>query len=199
MPTLSTTYLIPAILLNPAFILHLINTFVSHLVPPSPAVTSHSPHPFMESIGPLPGSTPYWDMHADDALCWRYTAVMVVVQVLAFGRVQDNRVARRERRAAVKAERERMRKIELECEEHKIMANGMGIDGAQDEIGEWIKGAGDSDGECEVNGHAVQQLSRIFSGLNGKEPTTNPIKDIQTEETESDESLTETSEEEMMG
>jgi hypothetical protein len=194
MPTLSTTYLIPAILLNPAFVLHLINTFVSHLVPPSPPVISHSPHPFMESIGPVPGSTPYWDMHADDALCWRYTAIMVLLQVLAFGRVQDNRLARRERRAAIKAERERMRKVEVECvgEERKVVAKGTGADGAQDPIEEW-----------EGNGHANRKMNGGFTGLNGavKLPTMGPEKATQREgvdEAESEESLTETSEEEMM-
>ncbi|KAH8678840.1 hypothetical protein BGZ60DRAFT_468225 [Tricladium varicosporioides] len=112
MPSISSTYLLPAIILNPAFILHLINTFVSHWVPPSPTV-SHSPHPFMESIGPLPGSTLYLDMHESDQLCWGYTVIMVLVQVFAFGRVSDNRVRRKSAKAA-RVEREKLRREKLE-------------------------------------------------------------------------------------
>jgi len=142
MPALSTTYLIPAILLNPAFILHLINTFASHLLPPSPPVASHSPHPFMESIGPVPGSTPYWDVHADDALCWRYTAIMVLVQVFAFGRVSDNRVARRERKAAAKERRrlesEALIQTDEETVESEKLEAKLGGDGAQDSSDEWL-------------------------------------------------------------
>lgn len=193
MPTLSTTYLIPAILLNPAFVLHLVNTFVSHLVPPSPPVISHSPHPFMESLGPVPGSTLYWDMHADDGLCWRYTAIMVVVQVLAFGRVQDNRVQRRDRKAA-KAERERSRREEMErmgAQERMLGAKAMngGMDGAQDSIDEGI---------CleSLNGHANRVLklngAATLIGMSDKKTNTECL------ETESEASLTETSEEEMM-
>jgi hypothetical protein len=194
MPTLSTTYLIPAILLNPAFVLHLVNTFVSHLVPPSPPVISHSPHPFMESLGPVPGSTPYWDMHADDGLCWRYTAIMVVVQVLAFGRVQDNRVQRRDRKAA-KAEKERSRREEMqsvgESHERKVGAKVMngGVDGARPSV--------DNDICLEaLNGNANGTLR-----MNGAAMSIE-ISDKQTEmeslETESEASLTETSEDEMM-
>lgn len=108
MSSMTTTYLLPAILLNPAFILHCINTFVSHYAPP-PHTVSHSPHPFMESIGPVPGSKPYMDVHADDQMCWRYTAIMVIVQMLAFGRVQDNRSAKKIAKAAKLEEKERLR------------------------------------------------------------------------------------------
>ncbi|KAF4632214.1 hypothetical protein G7Y89_g5917 [Cudoniella acicularis] len=121
MPSFSSTYLLPAIILNPAFILHLINTFVSHWVPPPPTV-SHSPHPFMESLGPVPGSILYLDMHADEQLCWGYTVVMVIIQVLAFGRVSDNRVRRKSAKAA-KIEREKIRREKLE----KLQAERMHI------------------------------------------------------------------------
>ncbi|PSS16505.1 hypothetical protein M430DRAFT_35283 [Amorphotheca resinae ATCC 22711] len=95
-PSLSTTYLFPAILLNPPFLLHLINTFISRLVH-QPPITSVSPHPIMESMGPVPGSKPYLDMHADDHLCWRYAVFMVVLQVLVYGRVQVNRIRTKSR------------------------------------------------------------------------------------------------------
>ncbi|KAG9243375.1 hypothetical protein BJ878DRAFT_120662 [Calycina marina] len=103
---LSSSYLIPAILLNPAFILHIINTFVSHMTPPANPV-SYSPFPFFESLGPVPGSKPFFDVHNNDQLCWGYTAVMVFVQALVFGKVQDNRIQRKAARVA-RTEREKM-------------------------------------------------------------------------------------------
>ncbi|KAF7916252.1 uncharacterized protein EAE97_012130 [Botrytis byssoidea] len=108
MTFLSTTYLIPGILLNPAFVLHLINTFVSHLLPPPPTMST-SPHPIFESLGPLPGSQWALDMHEDDALCWRYTAVMVVIQMWIFGRVSGNRISMKDAKAS-RIERERARR-----------------------------------------------------------------------------------------
>ncbi|KAM0316553.1 hypothetical protein ACHAO8_003087 [Botrytis cinerea] len=129
MTFLSTTYLIPGILLNPAFVLHLINTFISHLVPP-PSTMSASPHPIFESLGPLPGSQWALDMHEDDALCWRYTAVMVVIQMWIFGRVSGNRISMKDTKA-VRIERERARRersaiIEAESTSAKL---SKGLDG----------------------------------------------------------------------
>ncbi|APA12708.1 hypothetical protein sscle_09g074780 [Sclerotinia sclerotiorum 1980 UF-70] len=108
MTFLSTTYLLPGILLNPAFILHLMNTFMSHLLPPPPTIST-SPHPIFESLGPLPGSQWAFDMHEDDALCWRYTAVMVLIQMWVFGRVSGNRISMKDARA-VRIERDRVRR-----------------------------------------------------------------------------------------
>jgi hypothetical protein len=168
MPSLSTTYLLPAILLNPCFLLHLINTVVSHYGPPPTA--SVSPHPFMESIGPVPGSVLYMDMHADDQLCWGYTFLMVLVQLFAFGRVQDNRSQRRERRERVRKERkERMERLG----EQKVILVG-GYDGAADMkvVGNgFANGGGMGNGKVEMNG-----------GVQGTDEET---------------SMTETSEEEM--
>lgn len=48
-------------------------------------------------MGPVPGSKPYLDMHADDHLCWRYAVFMVVLQVLVYGRVQVNRIRTKSR------------------------------------------------------------------------------------------------------
>ncbi|KAH7354920.1 hypothetical protein BKA65DRAFT_231006 [Rhexocercosporidium sp. MPI-PUGE-AT-0058] len=183
MPTLSTTYLLPAILLNPAFVLHLFNTFISHMMPPPPSV-SHSPHPFMESIGPVRNAPPYLDMHADEQLCWGYTAVMVLVQVLAFGRVSDNRVRRKSAKAA-KLERERIRKEKLEktVEERKIAA--LKINGHVN---------GTLDGTCDVP--AEQKLSNgVANGGPTKEDSSNERRK---DSSDSDETLTETSEEEMI-
>ncbi|CZR63503.1 uncharacterized protein PAC_13400 [Phialocephala subalpina] len=182
MPIFSSNYLLPAILLNPAFVLHLINTFVSHIFPPTTTVT-HSPHPIMESLGPLPGSTLYFDVHADDRLCWGYTGVMVVLQMLAIGRVQDNRDRRREAKAAARLERERGKKEKLD--KLAIERKALGLDGAKDSDPAGISGDGQEHpltglthrGEDELVEES--DLEERKSGL------------------ESDTSVTETSEEEM--
>ncbi|KAH8596239.1 hypothetical protein B0O99DRAFT_651850 [Bisporella sp. PMI_857] len=178
--SISSSYLLPAILVNPAFILHLINTFVSYWAPPPP-IPSASPYPNFEKWGPLPGSTLYLDMHADDRLCWSYTVIMVIVQFLAFGRVQDNRVRRHSAKVA-KAEREKVRKEKLQALEEqrlnkmKINGNGSakisvaGLDGIWDDILEEPKS-----NYINGNGQATKQSA----------------------ETESEASLTETSEEEI--
>ncbi len=57
-------------------------------------------------------------MHADDQLCWKYTAIMVVAQLLVFGTVQDNRVRRKSAKAA-RLERE---KLNREKKEERVRA-----------------------------------------------------------------------------
>ncbi|PMD36030.1 hypothetical protein L207DRAFT_99427 [Hyaloscypha variabilis F] len=184
MPNLSTSYLLPAVLLNPAFILHLINTYVSHMSPP-PLTISHSPHPIMESLGPLPGSEPYLDMHADDKLCWRYTIVMVIVQLFSFIRVSDNRVRRRSAREAAKLERERIRKEKSEqIEQMKLHAVSQ-VSG----IGSYL------DGSCDFP-EKPYIIGTTHRDENGIVEIGKP--DERTIESSSDESLTETSEEEMI-
>ncbi|PQE28788.1 hypothetical protein CJF32_00004018 [Rutstroemia sp. NJR-2017a WRK4] len=133
---LTSTYLLPAIFLNPAFVLHLINTFISHLLPPPPTM-SVSPHPIFESLGPLPGTDLAFDMHEDDALCWRYTFVMVVVQLLAFGRVSNNRVRRSHARAS-RAGKDKSRKEKtsetVAADEPTLINTAKGFDGATDSV-----------------------------------------------------------------
>jgi len=182
MPTLTSTYLLPAILLNPAFVLHLFNTFVSHLMPP-PLAVSNSPHPFMETLGPVANSRPYLDMHANDQLCWSYTAVMVGVQLLVFGRVQDNRVRRKSAKAA-KLEREILRKEKIiEDEKTHTLSNmnghGVGMDGACDaHLGAY------------TNGHRNGPVSL--------KPLQDLLPSSPGEVTESEDSTLETSEEEII-
>jgi hypothetical protein len=175
MPSLSTTYLLPAIFLNPCFLLHLINTVVSHYGPPPTA--SVSPHPFMESIGPVPGSVLYMDMHADDQLCWGYTFLMVLVQLFAFGRVQDNRSQRRERRERVRKERkermERMERLERLGEQKSILVGA--YDGSADTK---VVGNGFANGGGMGNGKGVEMNGGVLG-------------------TDEETSMTETSEEEM--
>lgn len=75
-------------------------------------IASSSLYPTWERLGPPGNADPYLDMHKNDALCWRYTAVMVVVQILAYSKVCDNREIRK---LAKKAKKEqRMRFLEAE-------------------------------------------------------------------------------------
>jgi len=156
-------------------------------MPPPPAI-SYSPHPFMESLGPLPGSAPYLDMHADEGLCWRYTAIMVAVQVFAFGKVSDNRIARKSARAA-KLEREKIRweKLDEMAGDRKPLetkANGHFGVGA--------------DGACDL---PKEQITILAKGKeNGKTngATESAISNGHTHGYDCEDSMTETSEEEMM-
>ena len=155
------------------------------MVPP-PHTVSNSPHPVFETLGPLPGSKPYLDMHADDQLCWGYTAVMVFIQVLVFGRVQDNRVQRKSAKAA-KIEREKVRKEKLQLleTERKLLEknmNGNGHDCASSMDGVWELLEEDQPHALKTNGGK--------NSIRGTKVTSLP-------ETESDNSLTETSEEEL--
>ena len=72
------------------------------------SVATSSLFPSFEVLGPPGNQTPYLDMHKDDALCWKYTALMVVVQVLAYSKVCDNREIRK---LAKKAKREQKLKL----------------------------------------------------------------------------------------
>ena len=113
--------------------------------------------------------------------------MMVVVQVLAFGRVQDNRVARRERKSALKAEREKRREVlELASEEMKLAKSVGGMDGA----------ASIDEGASltSLNGNGLMN-----GGMNGAAKMPEKVTQAKgMDETESEASLTETSEEEMM-
>lgn len=101
---LTTTYLLPAVMLNPSVIIHIINTFYSHFIPPTISV-SNSPYPWFEKLGPVPGSTLFFDVHDHDRLLWVYTIVMAFLQVIVFEWVKENR-ARMElaRKAKVRKE-----------------------------------------------------------------------------------------------
>lgn len=139
MPTsFTSSYLLPAIVLNPVIILHGFNTFMSHLIPPAfTASTSHCQ--WLESIGPLPGSTPYADVHVSDRLCWSYTFVMVFVQVLAFGQVNENRIQRKSARARKleegrrKTERDAAKPVSIYAKETgKANGHPISMDGTSD-------------------------------------------------------------------
>lgn len=105
MPTsFTSSYLVPAVFLNPIVILHAINTYASHYIPSAMrTLPSDSLYKGFEMLGPPGNAQPYLDMHKDNALCWKCTALMVVVQVLAYAKVCDNRELRK---LAKKAKRE---------------------------------------------------------------------------------------------
>ena len=114
MPTsFTSSYIVPAVLLNPLVVLHAINTYASHYIPSAMrTIVSSSLFPTWEKLGPPGNADPYLDMHKNDTLCWRYTAVMVVVQILAYSKVCDNREIRKLARQAKKEQK--MRFIEAE-------------------------------------------------------------------------------------
>lgn len=85
---------------------------MSHFIPATTLAVSTSKHQWLENLGPPVSAGPYFDVHNNEQLCWGYTMIMVLVQILAYGRVSDERDRKRSARAAVKAARER--KIALE-------------------------------------------------------------------------------------
>ncbi|KAI9733807.1 MAG: hypothetical protein M1818_007074 [Claussenomyces sp. TS43310] len=126
----TTTYIVPALLLNPCIVLHFLNTFMSRL---NPGIldASSSPHEWLERFGPMAHSDAYFDLHLNDYLCWGYTILMVFVQIMVFGKVSDNRVQRKA------ARRERDRSIGMKCDERKIgdmegVVEETSIDGPRD-------------------------------------------------------------------
>ncbi|EKD18279.1 hypothetical protein MBM_03272 [Drepanopeziza brunnea f. sp. 'multigermtubi' MB_m1] len=184
MPTITSNYILPAIFLNPAVILHLINTFLSHIIPPPPSI-SHSPHPFFESLGPLRNAAVQLDMHADDQLCWSYTALMVLVQILAFGRVNDNRVRRNVAKAAI-LERERIRKEKTDEDRKTAALKGPGL------------ASGGLDGTCDVSTEPKPKVNGAAEAGAKREAPTAQHRKSDSESGTSGGNLSETSEEEQI-
>lgn len=137
----------------------------------------------MESLGPVRNAPPYLDMHADDQLCWGYTVVMVLVQVLAFGRVSDNRVQRKSAKAA-KLERERIRKEKLEKAVEVRKQTASNVNGHAN---------GTLDGACDIPGE-----QKLPNGIANGGMTNQVSSDERRKDFDSDETMTETSEEEMI-
>lgn len=93
-PSLSTSYILPAILLNPVLFLHSLNTILSRLLPPIVVASPTQPPPYSK-LGPS-ANHPHLDIHASETLCWCYTVLIMIVQMIAFGRISDLREKRRE-------------------------------------------------------------------------------------------------------
>jgi hypothetical protein len=167
MPTaLTTTYLVPAILFNPAVILHVFNTFMSRVNPGELAV-SVSPREWLEKLGPADPKSPYLDMNSSEPLCWSYTIVMVLVQILAFGKVSGNRIQKKAARAAKKERREKERLDRMAMEEQRVSVQDVemerqyqnGLDVSHDANGQRRRSF--------ISGHRVTE-SNVLATLNGK-------------------------------
>lgn len=101
----TTSYLLPGIVLNPVLLLHGFNTFASHYIPSAiSTVASYSRYKWMEDCGPPGNQIPYFYVHTNDSLCWSYTAVMVVLQVLAYIKIVDDRETQKKKAVQIKAE-----------------------------------------------------------------------------------------------
>jgi hypothetical protein len=70
----------------------------------------------MPFYGPT-ATQPYFDMHANDNICWSYTIFMVGVQLVAFGNVSGNREAGRQLKADLLKEEESKRRALETAEE----------------------------------------------------------------------------------
>ena len=152
----------------------------------------------MESLGPVPGTALCWDVHADDAFCWRYTAVMVLVQVLAFGRVSENRVQRRARRAA-KRENGQSPGEHDDCDREAVDGkfNALFMNDALDGAGDVMDES--SNYHLGLNGHeAANSKAKLIGGARTTNDFSKNSVQSKGSEVESEASLTETSEEEMM-
>lgn len=120
-PSLSTSYLLPALLLNPVLFLHGFNTILSRIIPPVVVAGAVQPPPY-STFGPS-SNHPHLDVHASDNLCWSYTVLMICAQLMAFGRIHRLREEGRER-TRLKKESEEARKIRSSGKSPSFMANG---------------------------------------------------------------------------
>ncbi|KAI4276307.1 MAG: hypothetical protein LQ337_002574 [Flavoplaca oasis] len=101
-PALSTSYLLPAIFLNPVLFLHGLNTILSRIISPILEVSMPVQPPPYSTFGPS-ANHPHLDVHASDNLCWSYTVVIICAQLMAFGRVHRLREEGKEERRLKKA------------------------------------------------------------------------------------------------
>ncbi|KAL9099367.1 MAG: hypothetical protein Q9163_005128 [Psora crenata] len=101
-PSLSTSYILPAIVLNPILFLHSLNALLARLLPPIMIDATVQPPPYY-ARGPS-AEHPHLDIHASDRLCWGYTVLMVCAQLVAFRRVSIRR-EEKEQRARRRKER----------------------------------------------------------------------------------------------
>ncbi|KAL9124565.1 MAG: hypothetical protein Q9217_006113 [Psora testacea] len=111
-PSLSTSYVLPAIILNPILFLHSLNTLLARILPPIIVDAAVQPPPYY-ARGPS-AEHPHLNIHASDSLCWGYTVFMVCAQLVVFGRVSMRREERRERARRRKERPECSRNISVQ-------------------------------------------------------------------------------------
>ena len=93
--TATSTYFLPAILLNPVLFLHSLNTILSRILPPVTTTAAIQPLPYY-NLGPS-ANHPHLNCHASDSLCWGYTILIVSAQLLIFGRISQSRTEVKEK------------------------------------------------------------------------------------------------------
>jgi hypothetical protein len=178
--SLTSTYLLPAILLNPAVILHGFNTFMYHQMPNPPVGTSTNQ--WLERLGPAGSAGHYFDVHDNDQLCWWYTILMVVVQIFAYGQVNDTRVRKKSAIAAKKADRERLDKLRDEKRKSESLSVPVPNGHVHD-----LDGA--SDTPKHLNGAARK-------ATNGHSTPSRPLSMVMADVSDTDDSVPDTSSEE---
>ena len=100
--SLSRSYVIPALFLNPILFLHSVNAILSRILDPI-FIHNVAVQPAPYTVKGPSAQHPHLDIHASDQLCWSYTLVMVGVQLIAFSGIQT----RRERwKEAIKCKKE---------------------------------------------------------------------------------------------
>jgi len=122
-PILSTSYLVPGLLLNPILFLWSMNTLLSRVLPPIIVDAAAQPAPYCPG-GPS-AEHPHFDIHASESLCWSYTAFIVCVNLAAFGRVSERRRAGKER---ARLKRECMQRYRKAGKEKLMNGNGNHLD-----------------------------------------------------------------------
>lgn len=95
-PSLSTSYIIPAIFLNPILFLHGLNTIFSHTLPPIAIAGPIQRSPYTK-YGPA-AIRQHVDVQSSENLCWGYTIIMICAQLLAYGQISQRREARMKNR-----------------------------------------------------------------------------------------------------
>lgn len=124
-PLLSTSYLVPGLLLNPVLFLYGLNTILSRVLPPIIVDTSMQPAPYYPR-GPS-AEHPHLNIHASESLCWSYTAFIVCANLAAFGRVSERKQAGKER---TRLKRERLQSQKVKTEVKLMNGNGSHLNGA---------------------------------------------------------------------
>ena len=103
-PAISTSYIVPAIFLNPVLFLISLNTILSRVLPPIIVDAVKQPPPY-STFGPS-AQHPHLNIHASEKLCWSYTFLIVCAQLAAFGKISD---CREEGKVEVRMKEERIK------------------------------------------------------------------------------------------
>lgn len=101
-PSISKSYIVPAIFLNPVLFLMSLNTILSRFLPPVIVDAAKQPPPY-SALGPS-AQHPHLNIHASEKLCWSYTFLIVCAQLAAFRSISGCREAGK-KKAKMKRER----------------------------------------------------------------------------------------------